>query len=560
VTLSTADSGSAIQAALDNPAYQRIAFAAGDYSDKAASFNLNRNGTSQQRLWLMLAGGQATHPYGLASGSRAYLPPIEMQAADWWVLRRLAFKKNTLSSGIPAIRLGDPADQNSAIIANDNVLDSLYVHSTTRTDGPHSGIYFGGEALHARNTIQHCLLGPGTQGSETNETRALGPHASIDTHLVNSEVFDWHKCVGTGAGVTTTPGLVIENCDIYYSNNWRTDGAGNYDPNGNYCLGEALLSFKAGGTSVNPMRLTHNRLWGALYTEPFIGSGGSSFAIGLSAQANGGSRYVVVQNNVVMECQVGIGGYWESVPDAHISFIGNIVTRCRNIVGGADKERWVFFLRGKARSEIYLNSFIDNDPSGGSGTDPLFDVDGFGNQNLDVLGNVWINNAGSFRIAETAGLVFDWNAFYGGAQYTFGGGGNNKYMPIPNWSAAAAKQIGDCIKDPISGSILIARQVTGQTGSSAPLAPALGLFVQDAGVLWQTIRSKYVLKRRLITTLGVGEDYGINYARVHGSAPEAGWIPGGQTSGAIGSRADIGVGADVLPLGIMGKDMREVAR
>jgi len=229
----------------------------GDYTARG-KLTLSTSGTSGTRKVLRLSGSETTHPVALSSGNRATIAQIDL-GANYWVLYRLA--------------IDGTRDSYDALNINavGNIIDKMLVEN----------VFANGSNLitlqNDNNTIQNSVIRKAGPSGGTSDMHCINIGLSTNAYIVNNEIYD---CQGDGIqsspGAELTKGLIIENNDVYLTAAFYSDGSGNHTPSGNYACAENALDLKSGGSSSNPVRVIHNRVWGHRWTDGHCadGSGG----------------------------------------------------------------------------------------------------------------------------------------------------------------------------------------------------------------------------------------------------------------------------------------------
>ena len=390
----------------NNPNSQVFCLAPGDHRSKGPLV-LTSSGSASARKVVRYSGSNNLNPWKQSDSDRAKILRLEL-VGGYWLLDRLAIDGAGASQNGVFFRAG----------THHNLLSRMLVerHHGYQVIGDWNGENYG-------NMIQNSVLRKASPDTQF-EADCIDVQLSVDMRFVNNEAYDCHKALSVGSGVPNTRGLVVENNDFYVSTEHYTDCNGNYNGTGPCSGSEGIMSIKAGGIEGSPAMYVHNRMWGGRtgdgYLVGFDSTGnGTGISISASAADNPGlkSDYVLFQNNIVMDSQKGITGWWG--PDTHISIIGNVIYNIRAFNGS-----WPSIaveLNSKQDSEFYLNTIIDTDMwmymGGSSGSGGV-------SSNNDLRCNVVING-GASNISPGPGTEFDNNAFYNTALYTTGSTSSN---------------------------------------------------------------------------------------------------------------------------------------
>ena len=127
-----------------------------------------------------------------------------------------------------------------------------------------------------------------------------------------------------GGGATDYSGTIIDENDIYFTNERYTNCQGIYDPNGDCLAGENTIDIKVGGTFGNPVIISNNRMWGVKPLDKTL-LGGTG-AVGRIGNVHLESLYVKFDGNILFDSEKGII-FWNH----HHSITNNIFY---NINGG----------------------------------------------------------------------------------------------------------------------------------------------------------------------------------------------------------------------------------
>lgn len=289
----------------------------GDHTSKGV-ITLNFSGTSSQRKWIRSTTNQ--NPATQSVGARSTVKQIFFNGGQYWVIDQLAL--NGLGSSDPGLwfKAGSNSDNN---IVNRSLIENAGARYT--------GVVYI-DVGSDYNTIQNSVIRNSQfVRDEDNDCVQLGNVTG--TRIVNNEIYN---CKGKGVfspSGSPIPGTVVENNDIYVDVSQQSDCSGNIVAGGPCSGGESPVYFKSGGILGNPVSVIHNRLWGPRWTDLNLCCGGGSsgavvgLARGTESPQDAGADYVLIQNNVIMDGQLGVHSYPDG-PD-HISVIGNIFYKIR---------------------------------------------------------------------------------------------------------------------------------------------------------------------------------------------------------------------------------------
>lgn len=392
----------------NNPNTQVFCLAPGDHRNKGPLVLSSSGSASARKILRYYASNDSgLLPWKQADRDRAKILRLEL-GSGYWLLDRITIDGFGASQNGVFIRAG----------SSNNLLNGLLVerHHGYQVIGDWNGENTG-------NIIQNSVLRKASPDTQF-EADCIDTQKSVDMRIVNNEVYDCHKALSVGSGVTNTRGLVVENNDFYVSTEHYTDCNGNYNGIGPCSGSEGIMSIKAGGVANKPAVYIHNRIWGGRTGDGYlVGFDSTGNGTGISISASGAdnpglkSDYVLFKDNIIMDSQKGITGWWG--PDTHISIIGNILYNIK-----AFNSSWPSMaveFNSKQDSEFYLNTIINTDMwmymGGTSGS-------GGASTNNDLRCNLVING-GASNISPGVGTEFDNNAFYNTALYTTGSASSN---------------------------------------------------------------------------------------------------------------------------------------
>jgi hypothetical protein len=299
-------------------------------------------------------------PWNQSDATKAKIQKLVISGANYWYIHRLTFPAID-SNMFQRLLLSTGGETN--IIINRILVEGMQPGFTN--------IYTGVGVLccGAQNiTIQNSVI-RNSWGMLDYEPMGLDLKAGTNIHIVNNEVYDWsaHPIQMGRNDLPTMPGFVAENND-FYTTAWL------HLPDGR-ARSKSPYSGKAIGTQTNPIRIIHNRIWGGRVQDGqtccINGSGGHAMSI--MGTGTLPPKWFIVQNNIFMESQIGVALL--NGPGAqNISFVGNMFYGMRRFLSTYDTHA----LRPNPQmtnSEVYLNSFIDNEQYGFSfGGDVAIDV------------------------------------------------------------------------------------------------------------------------------------------------------------------------------------------
>lgn len=505
-----------------------ICIGAGDHAARGTLY-LQASGSAQAPKVLRYQGPSNDDPWH--QSNRARILALHFNGQDYWVVNRI-----TVDTGN-----GAPPGSEAAVFlsadSDNNILDHVLVQNARAS-------LIGGEWRSAtyNNVVQNSVVRR-TVPIYEGEPNCFDPYKGRYWYIVNNEAYDCHKVFSIGAGVDDNRGMVLENNDFYVSSERYTDCSGHYNGVGPCSTSEAIMSIKSGGKPDALVRHIHNRIWGGRTGDGVLIGGsntcnGSAITLSRGEQLHQSASWLLFQNNIVMESQQGIGGYWG--PDQNDSVIGNLVYDIRRFNTGCNATYGIW-LSSKQYGEWYLNTVIDTEKwltISGS------DTSGGPDLNNDMRCNVVISG-GAREGGAGSGTVVDHNTFYGTTPYS-AGGNNNLSFAVKRRAGSSNYNVGDILivddswacTGADSPACYMYRVIAAGTTSAgaADYCTTLGCTMADGSVSLQAIRGPYSFYRKLQTG---PEQAVIPYARIHTSAPEARQCPAD-----FASRPGVGVSND----------------
>lgn len=513
-----------------------ICIEAGNHSGRGP-LQISVSGSSGVRK--VLKTNVAEHPIRQSGSDRSTVRNIVFAGADYWLIRGLHITPNFAQyiSGI------DTAGGSGA--AN-NIIDSVVIENTDA-----NGVYF--DATDDNNAVQNsvirrCAVVP---NQDWNGIGIFGGATNI--RAVNNEIYGCTH--GLFINKAAGSGHVFENNDVYIDLSQFTDCSGTYtnDPNSVCSDAESLIALKSGGNQDVPVRVLHNRIWGARQSDTNIccGSGQQGESISITGEGPNdpglAARFVLVKDNIVWNGQKGIANYWWD--SYRNSLVGNLVYDIRPF--RSDISSPGMDTIHQTETEFYLNTLIN--------TYTWFTI--AGTTNNDVRCNVAINS-GAMTGNAGAASELDSNVFLATPMSTTGG--SNIATPIVQRVSSTGYVMGDLIVTgpsnictSVSDSACYLYRVT-QAGTTASTAPpyctSLGCTTTDGTLAVHAVRGPYVFRRKLWTVPG-GEPVVVPYATVHTNADDANFCPS-----TFANRTGIGINDDTGWSGIFAQDLKGTTR
>lgn len=419
-TITTADSLSTIESKL-NSGPSPICIQNGNYISKGV-INITADGTAGARRVLRYtrAGDNGDKPWNQATTDKARIFGLRLNRASYWIVHRITVDGNGKDgNSTPMIEF---VEDSSPGDSDNNILDSILAENAG-----FNMVTIG--AGNDDNTIQNSVLRNCISNS-TNDWNGIGIFGGPQNNrIVNNEIY---KCTHSFyVAELGARGTIVENNDLYIDPSQYTDCKGNFTPTGNCAAAEDIIGMKSAGSAANPMKMFHNRVWGARKGDPsgLFSAAGSDGFLAVFANAPelpiGGASYILFSNNILMDGQLGVGDYWPNV--SHNSIVGNIIYKIKPYHSATPS--YAFSTNFQSNTEWYLNTVIDANSwfSFGGGT------------SNDMRCNVLINSGAAGSTADT-GTQVNFNAFYNTKPYTTENPGTNVIYA----TAADAKHVDYC--------------------------------------------------------------------------------------------------------------------
>lgn len=488
-----------------------ICIEAGDHTGKGTlTVPAGTSGTHANRKVLRYtrAGDTNDDPWRQSVNDQARLSKVSVQAS-YWVIQRLAFPSLDQDLGERVEVTGGQTDV---------IIDRLLVEGSAPGNwNTYQGIVV--ECCNAqRITIQNNLV-RNNWNRQGAEPHGITPLDGTDIRIVNNEVRNWsaHNIQIGRNEAPTMSGFVIENNDLYLTPEWHTQG-------GAMARAKGMLHIKASATAGNPGLIIQNRMWGGRITD--LSSccivGDTVTGIGIIPPTNGGYSYITIQNNVIWDQQKGL--VWSTGYSNHQSIVGNIWYKMRVYDTNSFPYSHAIELRATNTTELYMNTFIDNQQHGLSFGGGLGDT--------DIRCNVFLSAGARQGGAPDSGTRADANAFYDTSAWSFNGSAPNVNQSVvyrsDNTIYATGQVIrlgppSDCRTDSDAACYLYQVITGGRSASGGQsYCTALDCTVSDGEIVARAIRGPYTFNTRLRSG---PEAYTIPYARVATAAPEANRCP-----------------------------------
>ena len=293
------DSGDWTESNLNNPDYQHFYIEPGTYTSK---IEISTSGTDTARRTISLYNGNDTHPGKLDKSQLANMA-FEL-TANYWVFDRIAtfdvnidysFELNIDSSNLIFNRM----------FAN-NVWSAMIVkhacHNVTIQNGRFDTM------THSGFEDDVAMINVVSQGEDNRSPFEVYDYINTNNEYVDCKPTRANRYPGDQEDhgqYANFDGYTFAYNTVEFTTEKRTDGNGNYTPDGDYYAGEAVgLTMKSGSLDENkPVVISHNIIWGYRPSDSTMGN--------LSSPGGGfgayyGSKYVHIFNNIVFDGTRGL--------------------------------------------------------------------------------------------------------------------------------------------------------------------------------------------------------------------------------------------------------------
>jgi hypothetical protein len=393
----------------NNPSDSVFCLESGDHSSKD-QLTISFSGTSSKPKWLRYYSSQDSGKDPVAQGTqeRAILKNIKFDDASNWIIHRIT------------INVGGTSKQGLEFPKNGNSDNNIISHVLIENSA--MGLVLLGVG-NDNNTIQNSVLRNTIAKVDAEPNCIHLANGPDNTRIVNNEIYNCNKSLyinewGTAAGT------VVENNDLYITNQRYTDCNGKYTSAGPCASSKAVVSMKSAGIADAPVILIHNRIWGARTNDTNIcctaQDSGEAITISNAPQSDGSTigdaNYVVIKNNVIMDSQSGI--IWTRAGTHHHAIIGNLFYNIHRFNDDPVRNRPSYALAQRQGTDvdIILNTIVDTDSwlAAQSGT-----------QRNDIKCNVVIDSGAKEGGTVPSNTIIDNNAFYATPTYTANGLNSN---------------------------------------------------------------------------------------------------------------------------------------
>lgn len=481
-----------------------ICLEAGDHAGKGTltiPSNANGNAGNYKVLRYYRSGDNGDEPWNQSAQAKIWQLRV---SGDYWLVHRLTFPGVSGTSPSPRIETagGGGGDVRNVIF------NRLLVEGSGRGSNYYGISQACGAGSYDWITVQNSLFRNVGPYAQIYEAIAVDMQCSNNMHTVNNEIYDWvsHPIQIGQNGISTLAGIVVENNDLYISPALHTNG-------GAKAIAESPLSIKAKGTSSSPIRIIHNRIWGARLTDLTQCCNGEA---GNAITMYDSNDYVQLLNNIITDSQIGVS----NVADRN-SYVGNLFYNIKQFNSGTGSlvfDSW-YSHDGASSYEVYLNTII-----GAS----HYTLGAFDQPNVDVRCNAMLASGAKYPSSPAGSSQADYNAFYGAPAWTFNASNSNIVHSLmtradgANYSAGDVIRLGShesCSSMSDARCFLYKVLTGGATANGAPsYCTSLGCIMTDGNVTLQAVRGPYQFYRKLRSG---PEAYVVPYARVHTSATEA---------------------------------------
>ena len=343
-------------------------------------------------------GDNDDEPWNQSSQDRVRLFALDTNAERNWIIHRVSFQD---SPGSAQLNIRD----SSNIIVSRTYFSNM--------DGSAIAIVRSGSSADS-NVVQNSVIRDG-QHKRNFDVIGIDICNATNSRIVNNEIrnsgshhIQISEC-GLGA-----QGTVIENNDLYFSNAVYTNCGGSFTTSGACAAGEAILSFKDSGTSANPIRVIHNRIWGARVNDlNACCTGASGSAISPVGGGTTDSRWYLFQNNIVADSQNAFEWTtWSGGSVFNHSIVGNLIYDIRPFHGSTTSAAFWWGGSGTVNNtEFYFNTVVD--------AASLFSLSKV--SNLDFRSNISINTPSSGNASTDSGTESINNAYFNAATFSASG-------------------------------------------------------------------------------------------------------------------------------------------
>jgi hypothetical protein len=235
------------------------------------------------------------HPVHMTEGQRAVVEQMFFHGVRHWEVDRMTIRHDSLHS---QVRMQPNIFHWTDHWVHNNEYLTLK-NSLVEGGGGSSGmIAMGGDNLSIlNNVIRNTFVVPN-----------MDDHCIVlygaNNKVIGNEIYN---CAGDGiqmsAGGLGSPDTIVEYNEMYMTADYRTDGAGNFDPNGAWICAENAIDIKGGGQPDRPVIVRNNLMYGydRNYDRTCVSGGGGVYP----AVSHNLTHDMIVKDNVFIDGRIG---------------------------------------------------------------------------------------------------------------------------------------------------------------------------------------------------------------------------------------------------------------
>jgi hypothetical protein len=234
------------------------------------------------------------HPANMDETDRAVVKTLYFLGSHHWIVDRLTVR-NPDQYAFIRMQTRLPYNPHWADDVNHIVLNRLLVEESGGSAGM---IAMGGYNLTVQDSVvrnsfitpnqdDHCLVFYGNNNA-----------------VVGNEIYN---CAGDmiqisiGGGIAG--GIIAEN-ELYVTPEYRSDGQGNLDPNGEFLCAENALDAKGAGTPESPLLVTGNKIWGFdREDDPTCATSGGGY---IAVINHFNTTHMLFKDNIIYDSGIGL--------------------------------------------------------------------------------------------------------------------------------------------------------------------------------------------------------------------------------------------------------------
>jgi len=308
---------------LNNPDKTIFCIKAGNYDIYHRIFT---SGTEAEPRYIQHFNPTA-HPALMDEADRAVVRGLNFSGADHWVVDSITLRINQRS---PLVKM----------LPRDGGADHIMLNKLLLEGGGGGGmVAMGGSNLTVQDSvIRNSFVSP------FKDDMGIG-FRGHNNKVIGNEIYNMAgDSIAIGSVIDgVNEGAVIADNELYMTADYRTDGNGNFDPEGEWLCAENAADFKGGGSVDSPMLFIGNKVWGFDRNDDHncVSGGGGDFPISLHQQA----RYILVEDNIFYNS--GIAIIFAALDAHHITFQDNLFYDLEYVVSAP-------------KSKTHSNKYIDN--------------------------------------------------------------------------------------------------------------------------------------------------------------------------------------------------------